>query len=286
MKRTTYTPDQLEDMKKLYLTGLSVQNVADKLETDKGTCRKALIGLGVLRTKQESSRIARGISYVKSDAFDILTLEALYWIGFMYADGFIESKVPVIGLGLANADRAHVEKFNQFLGGKLNIATINIVSKSLKGIINTNSVCARLKVADTQLYNRLLSLGFTGNKTHVIKPHELLKYSRDFWRGVVDGDGWLSTVNCDYTSSIKTTHYEYSKIGLCGNEATITEFLKFIELSGIDCRSCVKKAKRETGLYSMDSTGKSAISIMHLLYKDSTIYLERKYQKYLELTKE
>lgn len=283
MKRTIYTEEQRQEMKSLYTSGQSASQVAVHMKTDKGTLRRELKTMLPLRSISETRRITMGIKYVRSDAFDILTPEALYWIGFLYADGFIESKVPVLGLALSNADRDHVEKFNQFLGGHLNIAIIQQVNRTLKGIVNYDGQLARVKVADRQLYDKLVSLGFTGNKTHAIIPHELLKYSRDFWRGVVDGDGWISESKSTYEAVNKETlSYKYPKIGLCGNEATIVEFLKFIKLSGIECKSLVKKSKKENSLYSMDSSGQPAIQIMNVLYKDSTIYLDRKYQKYLE----
>ena len=77
-------------------------------------------------------------------------------------------------------------------------------------------------------------------------------------------------------------YYKYQKIGLSGTEKTIDIFLKFIELNGIECKSSIKKAPRDSKVYSMDSTGKPALAIMNLLYKDATVYLDRKYQKYLD----
>ncbi len=287
MKRTIYTEEQRDQMKTLYLSGLSASQVARKLATDLGTCRRELKTLLSLRSINETRRMTMGIKFVRSDAFDILTPDTLYWIGFLYADGHIEGKVPVLGVSISIIDKSHLEKMNQFLGGQLNIGEVKQSrNKTLKGQVNDSTNLVRLKVADKQLYSRLRDLGFTSNKTHTIIPHDLLKYSRDFWRGVVDGDGWL-TKSCITHFNKKTggdKQYEYPKVGLCGNEATIKAFLEFIRLSGIDCKSQVKKAPRENGLYSMDSAGEPAIKICNLLYKDAVVYLDRKYQKYLELT--
>jgi hypothetical protein len=243
--------------------------------------------MGILRTKGEAQRLCMGIKYVKSDAFDILTPESLYWIGFLYADGSIEKKAPTVGVALAEVDKGHLEKFNQFLGGQLNITdcTPKKENRGLKGQITFGGKMFRVKVADTQLYNRLKDLGFTSNKTYSITPHDLLKYSRDFWRGVVDGDGWVGLSHSKGANNDKPDAkvYYYPKVGLSGNNSTIDEFLNFIKISGITCASNTKKAPRENELYSMDSTGKPAMQIMNLLYKDATVYLDRKYQKYLEL---
>jgi hypothetical protein len=287
MKRTVYTEEQRVQMKEMYLKGLSASEIAREMKTDVGTLRREIKTMVTLRGISETRRMRMGIKYVRSDAFDILTPEALYWIGFLYADGYIQGDHPVISLGIAEIDRGHLDKLNEFLGGQLNIATIvQSRSRTLKGQKADCANLVRLKVADIQLYNRLKELGFTPKKTHTIVPHDLLKYSRDFWRGMIDGDGWLTYSNTVYKGVKKDIHYKYPKVGLCGNEKTIEEFLNFIKVSGIECKSQVKKAPRENGLYSMDSAGEPTIKICNLLYKDATVYLDRKHQKYLEFITE
>lgn len=288
MKRTIYTEEQRQEMKTLYLSGLSAVQVAVKMNTDRGTLRRELKTLVTMRSINETRRITMGIKYVNGTAFDILTPEALYWIGFLYADGSIDGKTPVIALALAETDKGHLEKFNQFLGGQLKVTDVTPkkADRGLIGQVTFGGKMFRVKVADSQLYSRLKELGFTSNKTHTIIPHELLRMSRDFWRGVVDGDGWITTGKTPYDSLSGKIVYHYPIIGVCGNEITILEFLRYIQLSGIECKSGVKKAPRENSLYSMDATGQSALKIMNLLYKDATVYLDRKYNKYLEFISE
>lgn len=286
MKRIIYTDENIEQIKTLYKQLVPITEIAKQMNTDKGAVRREIINLGLLRSKSEARRIAMGIKFVRSDAFDILTPEALYWIGFLYADGSIEKNVPTVGVSLAEIDKGHLEKFNQFLGGQLNVTetTSKNPDRGLKGQVTFGGKMFRLKVADQKLYNKLKDLGFTSNKTYTITPHELLKSSRDFWRGVVDGDGWVGvshTTGSNYKPDAKI--YYYPKIGLSGNNNTIDEFLNFIKISEIVCASGTKKAPRENELYSMDSVGKPAIQIMNLLYKDAVVYLDRKYQKYQEL---
>lgn len=287
MKRTTYTQEQRDEMKALYLSGMSVIQTAIKMQTDRGTLRREIIEMGILRTKGEAQRLCMGIKYVRSEAFDILTPEALYWIGFLYADGSIEKNVPTVGVALAEVDKGHLEKFNQFLGGGLNITDVTPKKESsgLKGQTTFGGRMFRVKVADRKLYERLEELGFTSNKTYDIIPHEELKHSRDFWRGVIDGDGWLTYCKTkgDYIKDSNAKIYSYPRIGLCGNKSTIDSFIGFVKNHEIITKSSTKKAPRENELYSMDSTGKPALEIMNLLYKDSTVYLDRKYQKYQEL---
>ena len=41
--------------------------------------------------------------------------EKAYWLGFLYADGFVGAKNNQIGLGVALKDINHLEKYKQFL---------------------------------------------------------------------------------------------------------------------------------------------------------------------------
>lgn len=286
MKRIVYTEEQRKRLSELYLSGLSVIKVAEAISLDKGVCRRELQTMGLLRTKREAQRIGGGIKYVRSDAFDTMTPDALYWIGFLYADGHIEKKAQAIKLTLSERDKEHLEKLNQFLGGFLNIndVTPKVVKDTLlKGQKTFGGKMFRIGVTDEKLYNALRRLGFTSTKTVGIIPHELLKHSKDFWRGVIDGDGWLTVSRTKGDrEGVDSKMYRYPRIGLCGTKGTIEGFLEFIKENSITCKSAVKKAKREYELYSMDSSGKAAMSIMKLLYEGAEEYLDRKYQKYLD----
>jgi len=50
------------------------------------------------------------------EAFDnIDTEEKAYWLGFLYADGWVSSKGNTVGLTLALKDIEHLKKYNNFL---------------------------------------------------------------------------------------------------------------------------------------------------------------------------
>jgi hypothetical protein len=125
------------------------------------------------------------------------------------------------------------------------------------------------------MHSRLKNLGFNNRKSWNAIPHELLKNSRDFWRGVVDGDGGVY----DYSYMNQTT--------LCGTLETIFEYIIF-------CSKCCdikdkypspsnKEGYTKGSLYQVDYYSEDAKKVLHLLYKDSTVYLDRKYQKYLQI---
>ena len=114
--------------------------------------------------------------------------EKAYWLGFLYADGYISFSENKIELSLAEKDVHHIEKFRDFLG------------------IN-NRICYRPSVKAYRLSFRsdkckqdLINQGCTPRKSLTLKfptskqvPYELIRH---FIRGYFDGDGWFSNTKC------------------------------------------------------------------------------------------
>ena len=92
----------------LYKTGKKVKDICKDLHLDSQILNRNSKELGIKREHGESVRAGKSDSVVRHDAIDILTSEALYWIGFLYADGHIEKDRPRIRLVLSNIDRTHL----------------------------------------------------------------------------------------------------------------------------------------------------------------------------------
>lgn len=216
------------------------------------------------RSKADQHNI-RYNTEINHNAFDILTSDVLYWIGMLYSDGHIEDREASIELTLHNNDIEHLYKFKDFIKSNRKLTT----SKT------TN--CSRFRFNSEKIRNKLIELGFTSNKSCTIYPHELLKNSRDFWRGVVDGDGGVYDYKKD---NLKTSII--NQLFLCGTLETIFEFIIFCSANcGIKDKypsKCVGKNLYQVSYYSQD-----ALKVATLLYENSNYYLERKYKKYLSI---
>lgn len=254
------TEEQKSKVKELYLQGSSQSNIEKTLQMTRKTIRTILKVEGIDRDKSSQWRL-RYKSSLKENVFDDLNPESLYWIGFLYADGHVrKSKEFSIELGIHSDDIDHMKKYKQFLG----------CNKDLKFPKNKN-IC-KLKIHSKVMHSRLKDLGFSHTKSLIAKPHILLKNSRDFWRGCIDGDGGVYD-------------YEYHQVFLCGTLETIFDFIIFCgENTGVKDKypsQCIGK-----NLYQVHYYGKDAIKILDVLYKDSVVSLDRKYKSYLEITKE
>lgn len=250
--------EQKEKVKNLYLQGLSQSQIERDLEMTRKTIRTILKNTGIDRTKSEQWRKRWGSS-LNECVFDELTPEALYWIGFLYADGHVrkDGAEYSIEIEIELKDREHLVKFAQFLE----------CNKEPKQY--SDNSCT-LRIYSKKINRRLKQLGLDHRKSWNAKPHELLKDSKDFWRGVVDGDGCLSYQRA------------YPFVHLCGTKDTIQGLIDFVHKSNIVTNVNPWFSKGSIALYQTSFCASQACAVAELLYKDATIYLDRKYQKYLE----
>jgi hypothetical protein len=253
-----------------YKSGRGLDISADSNHIGRRRFNKVLLQLGIKRNVQEANRLAKGKAIINDDVFNELTPEALYWIGFLYADGSIESARPRITLSITCTDKEHLRKFAEFIGRDLKVLTLS-KREDTKEFSNANPLCS-VKFSSTKIYERLKLLGFSNSKSSFIECHSELSHSRDFWRGVVDGDGWI------YISDRK------KGIGLSGTKETLVAFRGFLNNNGIPIKQNPYKDKRKN-VHKMDIHGNGQNNpTVDLLYKDATVYLDRKYKIYQEWT--
>lgn len=206
--------------------------------------------------------------------FDVITEESAYWIGFLMADGYISKPKegkgnPTLALKLQSGDLKHIYKFRYFL-------------KSDHPITDDNQGLAkRIRINSKQISESLSNYGIV-NKKSLIAKVKLLELDRDFWRGVVDGDGTIG-IREKITWYKTTPHkYIYPYFILIGSEKLMIQFKLFAEYYLVNLN--VIKI-RNKNLYRVGCVGKPAEILTDLLYSNSNIYLDRK-MKIAECIKE
>lgn len=254
--------DRISQIIPLYKSGTSQVDLEKKLKLTRKTIREHLKNSDVeYRRANEAVAIARG-NQINHKAFDNLEdEEVLYWIGLIYTDGHVNvsGKDNSIEVALHYQDRELLEKLKIFLNTSAPITKVK------------DSNCYRFRFFSERIVHILEDLGFTNNKSNTLIPHEKLKYSRHFWRGCIDGDGSL----------YRTGKYKYPTINLVGTFDTCQGFLDFTKENDIKSERVVGKANG-LNLYRIEFSWKKALQVTNLLYNNSKIYMERKYQKYLE----
>lgn len=232
------------------------------------------ISLYTVYSVLESKNIKRRSNSINSkkykcndNFFNIIdTEEKAYWLGFMYADGYIISDRDAIGLSLSAEDINHLEKF---------LASLNANNKISRYTNNINREYARVIIYSNKLKNDLISHGCLENKTFkLVFPNIDGNLIRHFIRGYFDGDGSLSKHKAK-------NGYTY-RFRLCGTSSFLNSVLKYI---GFEHKTLNKRHKdRNNDNYDIDIGGNIQVfNIMNYLYNDSTIFLDRKYNRFVDL---
>lgn len=186
-----------------------------------------------------------------------------YWLGFIYADGYITNN-NTFGLCISSKDLKHLEKFKTEL--KSNHKLIHEFKK-----INNNNISEtyRLSISDNNFFNALNNKGVLKNKTkYIYFPGENIVSDElipHFIRGYFDGDGYVS--NKGYIFKFE------------GNK----EFLNSLfEKMGIDDYH-VSKRKENCLSNSFDCWNKKTfLKFYNYIYKNcnAKIFLERKRDRF------
>lgn len=195
-----------------------------------------------------------------------------YWLGFMYADGYISKRgteSSVIGVALAMKDIKHLDKFSTYLNSNYKVKKYTSTGGFSKG----KEYC-RLLITSESIATNLDKHGCHYNKTHILKPPNLDKeLTKHFVRGYFDGDGSIFKTGDSFHVNIVGT-YE-----MC---LFIRDY--FYDLNLIKSQTKIDKRKDDHQVFYTRFGGNQQVyRAMNHLYQESTIYLDRKRNKYKEL---
>lgn len=234
----------------------SIRELSTKYNIPRQTFQGWLLAKGYNITNRRASKNFN-VNY-----FDIInTEEKAYWLGFLFADGALtqNNKSYHIELSLKIEDSSHVKKFAKAINK----------DKIIDKIYRTRCI-----LGSKHLFNTLTNYGCTIRKSLTLKFPNINIFKnenliRHFIRGYFDGDGCISYSNKEHTYPIVT---------VLGTR----EFLDGIQKIYNSNHKYSNANKNQEITKQLSFSGKSAINFMHWLYKDSKIYLERKFNRYKE----
>jgi len=251
--RQFFSSDQENDVVALYLGGLGCERIAKRFNCSPQTVRLTVRRKGI-KPHQLGDR-STCIHSLDVHAFDRpLSEEARYWLGMLMADGTVVKRV--LSLGLMISDRPHVEKFQRFLQSTHPIYVVD--KKDNTGRILRSR--AAISVGSVALIKALSSLGIVPNKTYTATAPEELEFDRDFWRGIVDGDGMVKI----YRNRIH--------LKLVGSLFICQQFLKYVKSLGL-----TKATVRPKGtIFSVQLCGSTSLPVIRDMYRHGAVSLDRK----------
>ena len=209
--------------------------------------------------------------------FDIIdTEEKAYWLGFLTADGWInkndKTNAGVVGVELQYKDIGHLKKFNKSVNGNYKI-TDRYKECSVSPYSKRHHTCI-LRFFSKTMYDSLEKQGFTNDKTfNASIPKFDKKFIRDYLRGYFDGDGCLC-----YTKKSFHVNFITASLNLMSDIKNILDKLNFC------CYDDFYINKYDTKMYTINIyKTEDKIKFLDYIYKNSSVYLDRKYQKYLKI---
>ena len=251
-----------------YIDTPELDKSASSISTKYGINRKTLLKY----LKDKGIDIAKTVSSVhfNYNAFNkINSEESAYWLGFMYADGYIESKGNGVGLGVAIKDIQHMDKFCEFLQypkGKYIVKSHQFGSKDTKNKNGDEMYMVNTLIKNSVLWQDLNDKGCVPNKSLTLTfPNESIFEDKDlirhFIRGYCDGDGSLTWSNKEHT---------VPSICFVGTR----EFLESIQVY-LGKGYLMQKPNCSEFTYRLSYTHTKAFNASKYMYENSNIYLNR-----------
>ena len=269
MGKSKYSKEFKEQLVEEYNAGSSSVQLAEKYNMRASYVNQLLRKQGCkIRSNKENSR-----KYTVNENYfeNIDNPCKAYWLGLIYADGYISVRKDgskYFGLALAKKDKAILERLKNDLD-----ATYPIKTYISTGYAETEY--CKLLIRSDKIVNDLIKHGVVEHKTNILQPpvldDDLISH---FIRGYMDGDGCISISNRSNGNT------EFS-IKILGTE-NILDFMKaFIENNNIAKINRYYKRQSYQTVSALEMSGNlQVLKFLNLLYKDATVYLERKYNRY------
>lgn len=205
---------------------------------------------------------------IKDDFFDCIdTKEKAYFLGLLYADGYNNEKSGSIKLSLKEDDKQILETLNKLIFENKPLQFNKSKNEKWSNIVT-------LQIVNRKISNKLVELGCMQAKSFKIKfpqflPENLISH---FIRGYFDGDGHISkNIKKRYLSIVSTGEFNIYIKELLLTKLQVTSRLIFRNPKNRITQTLVVSGDRQIK------------KVLDYIYKDATIYLDRKYQIYKNL---
>lgn len=231
--------------------------------------------------KRGWKRLSRGeytphTTYTVNQTFfeSIDTEEKAYILGFIAADGHIDSSVYRVTITLKDSDFPLLEKIRCSMQSTHPIKRGITKDNPYKGTNNKVLKQCSISINGKRLVSPLVRMGLAGKKTYSLDP-TIMQYVpkslvRHFLRGYLDGDGNI-TWGKRYSSG-----YKYI-VQVCGNKSFLLE--SFQKYFPSNCS--LYKDRFSKQCYTWKITCKEEVMrFLTYVYGDSSIFLDRKYNIY------
>ncbi len=265
-------PEHVPIVIERYQTGQSVEKLCLDLPFSKDVALKVLRDFDIPIKTRKENRLSMGFSINENAFLDVKDPECAYFYGWLLTDGNITKREYgyQVSIELNVKDIKVLESLSNYIGNGCSVKTRDRFDKRTE---NTYYMCS-YSFSQSFITERLITLGLEPKKSlRESCPDEFL-HNRDFWRGVLEGDGYLSKLSSD------------TNMQICGSEELCNQWFDY-------CKSIVpemhmrvapqNKNKSEVFYSTYSGRFEECKSVLDSLYLGvpEHLRLERKYNLYV-----
>lgn len=268
--------DWIKDAIDLYNKDYSYLRIGRALNVDRKRVAIELKKLGYLPKYSFVSRngvnrefdIWRKYNFNEDFFEKIDTEEKAYWLGYSYADGYVSSTKSSYELYVQERDLEHLKKFQKSINSNHKLTTHR--KKMTYNGKEREYIGYRLTLNSEKFKHDLIKKGCVENKSKILKfpsfrqvPKRLQHH---FIRGYIDGDGCWSVKK------------KLVSLEVIGTQDFLEGIIKSLNMHTNTIHN-LKGKNNDTGVKRINYSGEYSYKIFNMLYKDATIYMDRKYKK-------
>lgn len=250
----------ISEIVSLYQLGYTSVQIAEKFNCGISNITRRLkkAGVSVIRDYSKGRYCRIGRYSLNEDYFNEINIpEKAYFLGLMFSDGSVTDS----GIYLKMKDEDILLKFKNALQAE----------QPVKKIYYGGYEAYIIQLYSKRLAASLSSFGCTKNKTRTIRfPNIPKEFYSHFIRGFFDGDGCLIL-----NKELGKTQFNITS----ASKQFLEELNPIISKVSGTKGGISKETKYE--VWHLRFCGKAVQTIMNWLYQDATVYLQRKYRKYL-----
>lgn len=270
IKPKLISKENLKEASEYYVNNnISTINCAKKFKIGKNTLRTYLKEHNLIKNPKNYQK---DISYNENFFDNIDTEEKAYWLGFIMADGSTRlNKKNNPAQTSIEISKKDIEILNTF---KNSIESNHIIrERSRRTVTGKISEICSITISSEYLTSKLIGYGVVPNKTYIGYINEEVFNDNEelifhYLRGYSDGDGTINKNKGSYVFKLVIRSKSILN--------TITNWIK--KYCNIDTKITIWK---DTYRLSIQNK-KEYFIFLDKLYKNANIYLNRKYQIYLD----
>ena len=262
-------PEHVPVLIERYQGGESTEKISTDFPFGRDAILKVLKDFEIPIKTRKENRFSMGFT-INEEAFsDSLDPECAYFFGWLLTDGCLrETKYGhLIYIQLQEGDIAVLEALERYLGWSGRVGTRSRYDKRTG---KTYHSCY-LQFQYAPITERLISYGLEPRKSTKEACPEVFKYSRDFWRGVLEGDGYISKLS------------SCTKMQICGSEQLMQQWLEYCQSVVPSMHMTIYPEKNKKLFHAYSGRFEECKAVLDSLYLGvpEHMRLKRKYDLYV-----